>query len=382
MPEYWADRALGADGALASWIVVSDDFELHDEATAYLLSLRARDCSPNTQRMYAGRLAIYLTYCDRVGMRWSSPTFVQLHAFLRWLVDTSLPARGPHKSRTVRHRSESTANNVMTVVGEFLRFGVPNGWVDATCAAMLANRKYLVHLPPGFDAGENDQHRTVTTSTIKFQTGSAGYQWLNDEQLAQLTSLPMRARDRFLVALLSDSGIRIGEALGLHREDMHLLASSSSLNCPLVGPHIHVRRRVNVNRALAKSHHARNVPVVEDVVGLYADYGFERSPVRRASECPFVFVNLFGSHLGEPMTYGNVRRIFEGLSERLGFRVRPHMLRHTAATRWIRNNVPRDVAQNLLGHASPVSMEPYVHASDAEKRRAVDRLSARQRTRT
>jgi site-specific recombinase XerD len=381
VPKYAAERALAEDGVLTSWIVVSDEFELHDEAVAYLLSLRARGCSPNTQRMYAGRLAIYLTYCDQRGMNWASPTFVQLHAFLRWLVDTPVPARRRGKPLAARHRSESTANNVMTVVGEFLRFGVPSGWVTTQCAAMLSSRKYLTHLPPGLDAGEDGQYRTVTTTNIKFKTGAAGYRWLSEEQLERLTCLPMRARDRFLVALLSESGVRIGEALGLHREDMHLLANSSSLNCPLKGPHIHVQRRLNANGALAKSRHSRTVPVVEDVVGLYADYGFERAAVRQARDCPFVFVNLFGSHLGAPMTYGNVRRIFEGLSDRLGFRVRPHMLRHTAATRWIRNDVPRDVAQNLLGHISPASMEPYVHASDTDKRSAVDRLSALRSTR-
>jgi integrase/recombinase XerD len=376
VPSYAAERALAEDGVLTSWIVVCDEFELHEEATAYLLSLRARGCSPNTQRMYAGRLAIYLTYCHSTGISWASPTFTQLYVFLRWLVDTPLPARGRRKPLAVRHRSEPTANNVVTVVGEFLRFGVPNGWVTAESAAMLSSRKYLAHSPSGFDSGENAQYRMATTKTVKFRTGSAGYRWLNDDQLDQLMSLALRARDRFLVALLCDSGVRIGEALGLHREDMHLLASSSSLNCALTGPHIHVRRRVNSNGALAKSRYSRTVPVVEDVVGLYADYGFERATVREGDDCPFVFVNLFGSNLGAPMTYANVRRLFVGFSDRLGFRVRPHMLRHTAATRWIRNDVPRDVAQRLLGHVSPSSIEPYVHASDGDKRNAVDRLSA------
>ncbi len=371
-----AERALAEDGALTSWIVVSDEFELHDEATAYLLSLRARDCSSNTLRTYAGRVALYLTYCDVMGISWAAPSFIQLHVFLRWLVDTPLPARGRRQPLAVRHRSESTANQVMTVVGEFLRFGVPNGWVTTECAAMLSDRKYLAHLPPGFDPGESGQYGTATMKTIKFRTRSAGYRWLNDDQLVQLTSLPMRARDRFLVALLCDSGVRIGEALGLHREDMHLLASSSVLDCPLKGPHIHVRRRVNSNGALAKSRYPRTIPVVEDVVGLYADYGFERAGVRQANDSPYVFVNLFGSHLGAPMTYANVRRLFAWISDQLGFRVRPHMLRHTAATRWIRNGVPRDVAQSLLGHVSAASMEPYVHASDADKRSVVDRLSA------
>ncbi|WP_141727091.1 tyrosine-type recombinase/integrase, partial [Streptomyces griseus] len=59
-----------------------------------------------------------------------------------------------------------------------------------------------------------------------------------------------------------------------------------------------------------------------------------------------------------------------------GFEARPHMLRHTAATTWIRNKVPRDVVQNLMGHVSESSMEPYVHATDEDKREAVERVAA------
>ena len=53
---------------------------------------------------------------------------------------------------------------------------------------------------------------------------------------------------------------------------------------------------------------------------------------------------------------------------------RPHMLRHSAATRWIADGVPRDVVQALLGHVSSASMEVYLHPSDAAKRVAVERL--------
>ncbi|MFK0230917.1 tyrosine-type recombinase/integrase [Streptomyces sp. NPDC090303] len=34
------------------------------------------------------------------------------------------------------------------------------------------------------------------------------------------------------------------------------------------------------------------------------------------------------------------------------------MLRHTAATEWIRAGVPREVVQDLLGHEWPGSLKP------------------------
>ena len=40
-----------------------------------------------------------------------------------------------------------------------------------------------------------------------------------------------RVRDRLLITVLTESG-RIGEAVGLRREDMHLLASNTVLDFP------------------------------------------------------------------------------------------------------------------------------------------------------
>ena len=108
--------------------------------------------------------------------------------------------------------------------------------------------------PPGFDVGEQGQFRQVRAKTIKFAVGQDRPQALIPEQVEQLLAARMRSRDRFLIGLLICTGIRIGEALGMRREDMHLLAQSLDLGCPAVGPHVHVRRRLNANGALANLH--------------------------------------------------------------------------------------------------------------------------------
>ncbi|GGT77963.1 hypothetical protein GCM10010207_87720 [Streptomyces atratus] len=38
-------------------------YDLHAEACAFLAGLRSKGRSPNTERAYAGRLALYLNYC-------------------------------------------------------------------------------------------------------------------------------------------------------------------------------------------------------------------------------------------------------------------------------------------------------------------------------
>jgi integrase/recombinase XerD len=284
-----------------------------------------------------------------------------------------LPQRG-RRAGAARYRSKGTANAVMTAVCELLRFGAAHQWVAPEVVNALSEPKFLAYIPPGFDVGERGQLRGIHARSIEFAVPRSGYMSLSDDQLLQLLAAPANARDRFLVTLLAVTGMRIGEALGLRREDMHLLARSDALGCHQHGPHVHVRRRANANGFLAKSRYPRTIPITDDVVGLYADYQHERSRLR-AEASDMVFVNLFRQPVGGPMTYVNAKGVFDRLAKQLRFPVRPHMLRHTAAERWRRHGVASDVRQKLLGHVSASSMEPYVHPTDEEKRAAVERAA-------
>ncbi|WP_205302758.1 hypothetical protein [Nonomuraea montanisoli] len=57
---YRPERAAAADRAVL-WVVVDEDFELHIEASAYLAGLRAAGRAFNTEKTYAGRIALYLS---------------------------------------------------------------------------------------------------------------------------------------------------------------------------------------------------------------------------------------------------------------------------------------------------------------------------------
>lgn len=79
-------------------------------------------------------------------------------------------------------------------------------------------------------------------------------QTLTGAQMDQILDAAHTARDRLLLTVLVEAGLRIGEALGLRREDMHLLPDSTHLGCRTRGAHLHVRpRQNNENGARAKA---------------------------------------------------------------------------------------------------------------------------------
>ena len=115
---------------------------------------------------------------------------------------------------------------------------------------------------------------------------------LDGEQIAAIVAACDRLRDRFLFLLLAESGLRIGEALGLRHSDIDPAARLVS-----------VVARVNVNRARAKGAGERQVPVSARVIRHYADYLHgEYGDL----DSDYVFVNLWSGPIGSPLTYPSV----------------------------------------------------------------------------
>ena len=96
---YRAERAVCATAEQEAWVIIDDDYVLHPEANAYLLSLRSRDRSVNAERVYAGRIALYLSYCAQRRSDWRTPTVGFLSGFLKYLVSEPLPPRGRKAKR-------------------------------------------------------------------------------------------------------------------------------------------------------------------------------------------------------------------------------------------------------------------------------------------
>ncbi|MGW3209080.1 hypothetical protein [Streptomyces sp. NPDC001135] len=83
----------------------------------------------------------------------------------------------------------------MTVVGEFLRFGVAHGWMPADTAGLLSQPKLLRFTPPGFDTGEASQRRQAQAAAFRFQVTEPGYEDLSGEQIRRMIALAPSAQD-------------------------------------------------------------------------------------------------------------------------------------------------------------------------------------------
>ena len=363
------EKAVSPHNGATTYLLVDDQsFEPDSVALQYMMALRGAGRSPHTIRAYLPRIAGFLNWCSVRGIDWTKIGITDMVRYKVLLEDAMTP-RGAL-------RTGKTVNAALTAVCEFLRFAAAHGHADEAVASRLTHPRFLNYTPGAFDSGESGRFRNVRSRALRAPEIELAPELFSAEEEQILIAGGSNARDRFLLAVMLGSGMRIGEALGLHREDLHMLPDSRLLGCTVKGAHVHIRPRTdNANGARVKGGRSRIVPLPGHVIERYSALVRERGDYK-GDGSNFVFINRVGKFAGQPMSYSNAKQIIERIGKRYGFRARPHMTRHTTATRWIREGTAPDVVQALLGHVSQASTQIYVHASQQDMRQAVDRLSA------
>jgi integrase/recombinase XerD len=352
--------------------VVDDTWAPVPIVDAFLRHLRVGvDRAEGTTRSYAGDLVLFLGWCSSTG-RDLEQALRCLDSFVVWLRMTPVERRG---SGVGSVRSPGRVNHILAVVRELAKHAVASGALDPSVLAVLYEVADGRHLPA--ELGPEGARLRYVARPRHRQREARGARPLavRREEAEALLRATRSWRDRFVVVLLWFCGLRIGEALGLRRSDLHLSDSSVSLGCGVRGAHLHVVARDNPNGARAKSG-GRVVPVPTEVLSCYDRYLAERDRCTGAQACDFVLVNLFHEPLGRPMTTDAVRAWFADCSRRaqLDRVLRPHMFRHATATELLARGAGIDVVRELLGHASIRSTEVYLHPQESVMRAAVERL--------
>jgi integrase/recombinase XerD len=391
--EFWAQRTVSPVDGRVGWTVVDDRYVEHERAAVWLRVLvDAQDRSVGTARAYAGRLALYLTWAASVGVDAVAPEVDELAAFARWLERT--PSRKHRPGRERRRaaqstvavlgaaRSAATVEGILAAVVEFVRFAASRGWCEPAVAERLASRAELRFAPRGWDRGERGGRPAVNRRVVRRRRAQRPPETLTAMQVGALVDACSNRRDRFIVEALYATGLRVSELCGLRLADLHLVPSASHLGCRVTGAHLHVVRRPdNENGALAKSVWPRAVPVTKTLVACHDLYRFDRDAVAAAAESDYLLVNLYRAPVGHALSPDGVERLFVRLSARVGFRARPHMLRHSFASEVALATKDPALVKELLGHASIVSSDIYMHARWDDMRAAVEGQASARRVR-
>ncbi|GGZ94086.1 hypothetical protein GCM10010371_62370 [Streptomyces subrutilus] len=332
-------RVVMPSSPLVSWTVLGEDAAPAQPIERYLAYLTDIERSPNTVKAYAHDLKDWFSFLGVRGLDWREVRLEDVGEFVAWL---RLPPTARAGAVAVlpsveHHCGEATVNRRLSAVSAFYqhaaRYGVDVGallttWQPAGRRS-TAWKPFLHHV----SKGRPQQRRAISMKTDRKLP-----RILAAAEAQALLDACERLRDRLLFAVLVDSGMRIGEALGLRHEDWAVAERELS-----------VVPRLNDNGARTKSARTRTIPVGAELIRLYAhymhtEYGYLDSD--------YVFVNLWAATFGHAMTYAAAYDLVRRLRRRTGISFDPHWCRHTYATRLLRGGTPVEVVSKLPGHVS------------------------------
>lgn len=251
----------------------------------------------------------------------------------------------------IKRRAEKTITRILGSLYRFYDFhnSTPFGKSLREYTAGQLNRQITSH--------KISQPRPVK---VKAETRTEPPKILTNIQIQNIKNACLTKRDLFLISLLSDRGMRLGQALGVRHSDLN-----SRLSLLNITP-----RQDNANGALAKTDRTWTIPLTDALLDLHSEYMFEEY-----GNClsDYLFISLQGSSKYRALTFSAVRSLMTGLRRRSGVDFHPHMLRHTFATNKISEGVPIGVVQTMLTHKNASTTSGiYTHLDVEALRRWVD----------
>jgi integrase len=354
-------RVLMPGSWIESWTLLGEDHVPVEPVERFLAFFSAIERSPNTVKAYAHDLKDWFCFLAGRGVDWRAATMEDVAGFVAWL-------RLPPPARDGRvvvlpsvghHCSEASVNRKLAALTSFCEFHARHG---VRLAGLLVSEA-----PPG--------HRYAATSfkpflhhisknqprrrrTIKLAAPARRVRILSAREAQKILDACEHLRDRLLFALLLDTGVRIGEALGLRHEDLDVAERQ-----------VTVMPRLNDNRARAKGGRSRVIPASAELMRLYVDY---LNGEYGALDSDYVFVNLWSEPLGRPWSYPAVYDLVRRLREGTNIAFGPHLFRHTYATWLLRRGAGMESVQQLLGHASiTTTIDAYGHLTAEDARQAL-----------
>lgn len=336
----------------------------------YMKYLHNRESSSNTLRTYCTALKFYFTYLDQTGIDYQEVSFEKLSNFVAWL-------RNPYESNNVvphknvkAKRSESTVNNYLTVVTSFYDYLYRNELVDSDIVEKLMKKMFIGAGGNGYKGFLHhvNEGKPLSKNVLKLDEPKERVRVFSKEQVNEIYHSTTNIRDRFLVRLLFESGLRIGEALSLFLEDFHFDAKRRKHKIQLTD------RGELPNGGKLKTGE-RKLDISQGLMDLYDDYLYEVLDEFNPDH-NFVLVKLWGKNVGQPLTYSDVYATFKEIERKTSIHITPHLFRHTHGTIFYLQTKNIKAVQERLGHSQiQTTINLYVHPSEDDIRKDWEKAS-------
>ncbi len=193
----------------SSWIVLGDDFLPIKPILVYLKFMEALGRSPNTLRAANHHLKLFWEYLRDEHLDWKNVDIAHLAAFIPWLRNPqpSVISLEVYKAE----RTDATIDQILTTIHGFYEFHMRMKSVSDLplyTFVSMPNRRYK---PMLYGIART---KPTQTRNVKVKRGKNHIKTLTSKQVQEIFKACTHVRDKFLLALLYETGMRIGHYIG------------------------------------------------------------------------------------------------------------------------------------------------------------------------
>ncbi|EJP6471259.1 transposase [Clostridium sporogenes] len=311
----------------------------------------------NTLRMYCQHLKLYFEYLQQRELDFEGVTIDDLALFVNWLQNPykSLKVIPTHQVETAR--SPRTVNIIVNTVLAFYDYILRHEEYSNNISDRL--RKF-VSTPSrnfkGFLYGIAHEQKKITSNILKLKVPKSKPKTLSKGEIETLIRGCNNLRDKFLLILLYETGMRIGEALSLWIEDFDISDMVIDLQD---------RGELENNAEIKTVSSPRRIDISQNLADMFMEYIAEYHT--EEVETNHIFIKISGDNKYKAMNYIDVDNLFRTLKKKTDIYVTPHMFRHTSLTTLRMANWQPELLRIRAGHKNIyTTLNTYIHPSDEE----------------
>ena len=346
------------DGSVIYFFIrCMEDMSIMPLPTKYLTHMTKARKSPNTVKRTAFSISYYMSYLEDKGVMLgevSELAYSEQHThfteFLYWLKN------GNHNGEKERKQpSNFTCNTYLRDVFGWFTF-LELEYEQFHDLKVLSSRVVSFSNNVGV-------RFSVTCRTFKgyFKEDEHIGRTIEKDSIITLLEACVNCRDQLMLLLLSETGFRIGEILGIrYTQDIDYNKRTIRV----------MYREDNDNFARAKNAEYRRAKISQDTFDILMYYLAENRKLLKDGD--YLFINLTGENIGEPENVNTVYAMLNRLEDKTGIKATPHMLRHYFANERRKSGWDLPLISKALGHKHISTTESYLNLDADELSQATD----------
>lgn len=361
-----------------TWTVVDDDYLPVEPIEAFLEYGRQRNYSPNTTKAYARALALFWEFLREHDVDWQRVGIAELGEFLTWLKTGIGPDVVPIGVPEPRF-SAATISQRFAAVSAFYAY---HDLVGDEVAGKLYRQVFSSRggYRPFLEHVERRKGRRANVLSPRRERGGPppvlspiAIQAIKDRcAVMQDGRYVGSLRNLLLWSLLEDTGMRLGEALGLRHSDWCTGRGETAF--------VEVKPRIHSHGVRVKGGAYRKIYISDATDRLYGEWLWQLADAGADVAVDdfdetYVFVNVAREPRFAPMKPSNVYSLVGRLRRQTPeapSQWTPHWFRHTHATALLLAGCPVHVVSRRLGHTDvQTTLNLYAWVTDDAELRAL-----------